>query len=367
MFDKILIICYRYLLIIFVKFGFRGDFIQRKLERKLWLDERSRKLQNNKNKEKKTKKHKNSQAIIKIRNRSIFRAPSNFSIENNPDETIEFYNQIITKRDEYKIGHRFYIDSSAVTEVTVDAILYLVSIVADTKSHKVFRYMFEGNLPNEESAKSVYIESGFLSFVHSKDNLNIKPLTNRIKIAKGETVDSPIAAQVCEFVQNKCGFKRKDTIPLYNILVELMENTKQHAYSSKNIMTTNSWLIYAEETKEMVKFIFLDTGLGIPTTVRKRFGEKIPIFLKNDSEFIKSALNGDDRTETGVKYRGKGLPQILECFKYGLLKNLIVFSGKGICKLIDNSENFYLKDYRNKIFGTLFCWYMLKEREKEND
>ena len=140
-----------------------------------------------------------------------------------------------------------------------------------------------------------------------------------------------------------------------------MTNTTQHAYNTR-FNSLNSWYLYAESLQDKVRFVFLDTGLGIPTTVKKNFFEKI-LPLSKDCELIKSALKGDYRTQTKQKNRGKGLPQISECFSLGILENVSIYSGCGCCKLTDKNGDYDLIEYKNKIFGTLFSWEISRKDE----
>ena len=58
-----------------------------------------------------------------------FHVPLKFGIINNPEETVRFFNEIISfisdKRDS---GKRLFIDISKVSELTIDALMYLLAI-----------------------------------------------------------------------------------------------------------------------------------------------------------------------------------------------------------------------------------------------
>lgn len=288
-----------------------------------------------------------------------FEAPPVFSIKNNPEQTITFFNDILYKRKEHICGMQFFIDSSKVEKVTVDALMFLIAIITDTKSNIRYKFGFEGNFPICANARKVYDECGFTSFVRSSSRASIKPESQSIQILQGKYVTTQVATKVCEFVQSVGGYTMQDTIPLYETLIELMGNTNSHAYKSKDKLE-GFWYIFVEEREDEIEFVFLDTGLGIPTTVRRRWSEKI-VPIKPDSEFITSALNGENRTQTLMLNRGKGLPQISDNFKAGLLKDVFIQSGKGCCVLShDVKEGYRAIDYRLKLHGTLFCWKILK-------
>lgn len=368
--EKIVELCYNITLKVGRVFSSWGDII-RKLSKhqKEWLNKRNIKIQKKLSQKKRKKKafknriHSHNNNNSNSKNVFTVNTPTVFSIEKNSEETIQFFNKILTKRNEHKFGTHFFINSESVTEVTVDALMFLIAIITDTKNNFLYKYTFAGNFPKEANAKRVFIESGFMAFVQSDSGNKIYPQTDNIQIIKGKTVDAPTAAKVCDFVQKNCRLSRIDTIPLYNILVELMANTTQHAYTERTAGVANYWYLFAEKREGKVNFVFLDTGLGIPTTVRKKLSERIP-YINKDSDFIKSALEGEFRTQTRRPNRGKGLPQISECFRSGILQNIFVYAGKGCCTLNKRNQMHYeTVELKNKIFGTLFCWQITKCKE----
>ena len=267
-----------------------------------------------------------------------------------------------------RIKTAFDIDFSNVTFVGSSALMYLIAIVNDAKNHLLFKCYFTGNFPIDGVAKERLINSGFLKFVHAQGRRGIVPESRSIQIRQGRAHDPDTAKDVCVFIQTCCSLSRIDTIPLYNILLELMGNTYQHAYDT--ITEAGFWYLFAEETEDFVEFVFLDTGLGIPTTVQKRFRESITawIGLVKDSSLIVSALKGEFRTKTKETYRGKGLPQIFDCFKSGLLCDGLVYSGAGSCMLGGVlGDKLNVNDFDEKLFGTLYSWRVSKKGNGKND
>lgn len=342
-----------------------SEFVKWKIKNKIWHDKRSQKILRNKNKKRRHSSHKHGKKHNKV---YICTAPKNFSIINNATECIGFFDDIIKKIDEHSFKAQFVIDTSNVETVTVDAIMYIIALLKDvrTKTSRALSYKFRGNYPKNPEARRVFVESGFTEYVNS-NNKNIAPTTSRIHIMSGKTYNNAVAKEVCLFVQEHCNVTRKDTIPLYNTLIELMLNTHNHAYNDNHYDSSAcEWYLYAEKIDNYVRFAFLDTGEGIPNTVYKKFVEKISLH-KKDSDFIVSALNGDFRTQTRQNNRGKGLPQIKKCCTTGLLKDVCIFSGKGLCKI--NNETFDLtqNDYKTSFLGTLFSWNIAIKEENLND
>jgi hypothetical protein len=299
------------------------------------------------------------------RNRYTFSAPDIFSIDDNPELTIKFFNDIIKRKNSKKFGATFYIEVSKVTKIDIEALMYIIAILNDTKYNSKWNYKYSGNFPNDGNSKRIFIESGFLSYVKS-DMKKIVPASNKIRIIDGKFNDNEVARKICIFVREICKLNSIETRPLYSFIIELMGNTKDHAYNdNKNNLSANSWYLYAEESEDYIHFVFLDTGVGIPQTVYKQWHEKF-LKPKNDSELIYSALIGEFRTETKVKYRGRGLPQINDCCQIGLLKDVVIYSGTGCCKIEYNEKKlgyeYVLNENKNRIFGTLFKWKIMKTK-----
>ena len=127
----------------------------------------------------------------------------------------------------------------------------------------------------------------------------------------------------------------------------------------------NRWYIYAESVDDSIEFIFLDTGEGIPATIRKNFAEivfQLVLKTQNDARFISSALKGAFRTETKEGYRGKGLPGIYEDSKSGNISGLTILSGNGECFASDSYE--IIEKNSDSFFeGTLVRWKYNKPKE----
>lgn len=344
----------------------------RKNKSKLWFDYRNRKLLKQKTKLKELTKRKGflvyaqNMYIYEQRNirkslpTSEFKAPSNFSFKNACEATATFFETIINKRDSSKEGAVIRIDFSDVSKLSVDALMYLIAVMYDTYNGDKKNIIFTGNMPSHEDAAKIFNRSGFANYVNMQKD-EIRPTSNNIKISNGVTTDVELAGKICKYIHANSNLTRIDTIPLYNLIIELMNNTIHHAYGDgySSDYSKNSWYLFSEKRDNRVVFVFLDTGLGIPKTVYKKWQEKIN-FAIQDSFLIKSALEGENRTVTKLKNRGKGLPQILECCRSGLIDNAYVYSGNGYCTI--NKENdgiIQTKEMQNEIFGTLFSWEVI--------
>lgn len=312
--------------------------------RKRYLDRQSQLKTNSKRKP--NSKIKNKDKTV------VFKAPKNFSIINNTDETIGFFEEIINEAKKNIFDEIFFIDLMRVELITIDAIMYLLALIRNIK-WRTFRRRVRGNEPNKKECKKIIVESGFYDFTVSDDsNLKTVQTAKNVQISEGKSVDGQKNSEVCLFMGG-------DSKSLFGVIGELMDNTISHAYDSKQyekVLTKISerWYIYATCDNDRYFFSFVDTGAGIPATVRKRL---LDTFL-GDSELIRSALLGQNRSETNEEHRGNGLPLIYEKALSGDIEDLVIVSGsgfyaydknKGVCKNLDSS-----------LRGTLFSWSIVK-------
>lgn len=319
-------------------------------KRRLIYAHKGKKLHNNGNQKYKRKKLEEE----------IFELPNIFSIVENYEDTVKFLNSIIRFRKN-KSRTRIYLDSQDVEYVGVEALMYLLAIVRDAFSRPNTRHEVRGNLPKNEEAQKVFVESGFLLYV--KNNIDIKPNVDNIKISEGSVtkrIEPIVGKNLCDFVKLKA--KVDNTKALYEIIIELMTNALQHAYDEEN-HRHGKWYLFAEERGSTIECVFLDTGMGIPYTINKNWAERIKILnLNKDSKYIESALKGEFRTQTKEENRGKGLPQISECARTELINELSIYSGTGKCEINDNSS-YNLNDYKEKLNGTIVKWSIPKGEE----
>lgn len=293
-------------------------------------------------------------------------APINLSLIKSKDDTLNFFRTAIHATRVCNEYQSIYFDLKAVELITPDAIMYLIAIINNVKRVQSRHITVLGNLPQNKVAREVIEKSGFYSYVNgpkNKDTSTTLDTLDMVQIKSGKTADSVLIASICDFVCNNSSGNILETKRLYPMLMELMTNTVQHAYNDKEKLMDNRWYIYVENKKDIIEFIFLDTGSGIPATIRLNFTEKIQSLMlnrENDAKLISSALRGDFRTETRQTNRGKGLPDILADSRSAHISELTVISGKGECCI---TESYNIKEQKSNIAfkGTLFRWIYSKK------
>lgn len=343
--------------------------MSKKVTNKTWLDYKSRKLNKKKRYKKKNKNYldkssSNNTNYLKTEKEhylyqahTLNTAPSNFSLINNTMETISFFNKLISEIRQKTFRKTFFIDSSNVENVTVDALIYLIAIMQNIQINYDMKYTFKGNLPKKDVAAFIYKNSGFMSYVSSK----IKKLpesTDNMRIVSDNKNNPMITKELCQFIMAKLNKKQRDIIFVQKVLIELMSNVYHHAYNTDSIMI-NHWYLYAEYLGDRVRCVFLDTGAGIAKTVRKNHIEKIQRLIgtnASDADLILSTLQGIDlRTQTGESYRGNGLSGVRTFVETPLFQNFSVFSGKGHC-ILNNNKEWIKQNYNDKIYGTIYMF-----------
>ena len=328
--------------------------------------------QNYKNLIKRTKKKKRSKKNCK-KKRIIYQqitAPNMLSIINNSEETIKYFNKAIRILKNPESRNKFdtlLFDCKKVEYLSIDALMYLFAIVRNYKN--VFSGIREikGNWPENEYVRKAFLDSEFLNYVNNPISSEIEQQKEKtLKIATGNNVKANVASEFIDFVVDYFNCSNIETKFLYKMIIELMTNTHNHAYNNKNDFI-KAWYILAavNSNKNCIEFTFADTGEGIPVTVAKKAIEKI--FTKDDNQYIISALNGDFRTQTHERNRGKGLPDIYEHFNEKQIKNLKIISCKGKVELNDDNKPFENNgiELENNMHGTVFYWEINLRKESD--
>jgi len=288
-------------------------------------------------------------------------APSTFSLIDNIDETLNFFQSIYTVSNKFP-HKRIQFDFSGIKNLTTDAILYLLSRMDYLHLQRYFHGGFSGNEPVDKESFQLFQASGFYKYVRTLRADKIQNNPNIYTIESGKLVMASKAKEVKDFIKHCLGKEESsNTKEIYTSIIECMANTRHHAYGAEN--RYSKWWFMASFDKDRVHFTFLDNGFGIPTTINKKFKEKVRDILgkllpleDTDAKLILSALKGDFRTKTKEGYRGKGLPRIYDTVKNKKIENLVIVSRKGFVNVsagtqITLKENFY---------GTLLSWDIIK-------
>lgn len=284
--------------------------------------------------------------------------PENFSIITNPEETIEFFEDVSREIvDINNKGANIFLDMKNVKNITVDALMYLIARIKSIRENSSTVYSIGGNLPLNEECKKLVKESGFLEHVNTT---NIKTIRNynKIRIRSGDKVESTVIKDIIDFIKEDEFVI--NTKKLYTVIGEIMKNSIHHAYDI-NDEHKQKWLLFVEKTVDRYKFTLLDTGLSIPYTVNKKV---VLEAFKKDSSLLISALNGFEmRTQTKQMNRGKGLPEVKASVTSGFINSMNIISRKAYCRLQDRTIT-RSNELRIGLMGTLYYWEILFNNEE---
>ena len=331
-------------------------------KQKRWNTLKCRKAMKTLSKRKKKKRYIAHNSVDTVfSNQHILCAPKNLSLNDNEEETIDFFEKALDVGKKCSVDHSIYFDLENVENITADAVMYIIAFINNFKRLTILKTHIAGNLPNNNFARLFLEDVGFYSYVGGLKRTHSSNIKDRFQISHGKNADGELAGKICDFINNIMGNKDLlSTKRLYPMIIELMTNTIQHAYNQNQMSSAmdSNWYIFAERCDDCIKFVFLDTGVGIPATLWYNYPEKFSKLIygkKKDAAFISSALRGEFRTETGKLHRGKGLPGIYQDSISGRIRNMSIISGKGKCTIMHNGE-IKEKVLSGSFEGTLFCW-----------
>ena len=280
------------------------------------------------------------------------KVPALLSISENIIETMGFLKELELTILKRRVVLRF----KGVDKCEPDALLYLISIMDRTIIANGFVDV-AGDLPDNLSCRESIIESGFFDFVDKKPaywhpHTNDKVLT----IKAGVKTKPTDAVAVVDFVKRHLPTVTHDFLSSFYItLIEMMTNTRAHAFKIRD--KSSKWYVMAKVDDGVVQVVFLDGGLGIPETLHKNWYERCQSLLSGlthsntDSVLLRSALNGEFRTQTRERYRGKGMPAINTFSRHAFVKDFLLLSRRGI---INYSKNEIVLE--DSFSGTLYEW-----------
>ena len=277
-------------------------------------------------------------------------APKDFSLVDNADAVLRYF------RDAHELlrnRQRVTFDLANIDRLTPDAIALLVASVQNRR----FRcgMNVSGNEPANETAKRMFTESGFYGHVRTdrivppdKKNLLLHRVT-RNKVENGEAMNAGKSAVSHLFSDGR------RIRPLYEILIECMANTNNHADPNRRGFY-DWWLFtYNDPVEVRTIFTFLDLGVGIFRTLRVRswWNDVIRgLGLTRNVDILPRLLSGDMTSRTRKPERGKGIPRINQRAVEGTFSRFTMISEDVYADLIRQE----FRTLRVPLHGTLYCF-----------
>lgn len=162
------------------------------------------------------------------------------------------------------------------------------------------------------------------------------------------TNSSIISAESRKIMQYLTGIKEMSYKPVYSLIGEIISNSVEHA---NPLRKDKNWLLSVHYESDKVKIMVLDIGLGILSTLKKKFHQKLVDIttFTSDVQTLYNLFDKKYQSSTFESNRNKGLPKIKLCYDSNFISNLIVitngvlldFSGVDSKKLNANFQGTY--------------------------
>lgn len=285
------------------------------------------------------------------------KAPSNFSLVNNEQKTLEFLTDL---RDCLLHKQKVLVRLDDVRVLSTEAILVLLSNMVHFQVEGVG---FNGTKPDNPRVRLKLDSSGFFKHLYGTqiddDQYVFKRVNSALYTHGQKTVASEDADRIVKYASETVWGESRRCQGVQKTLLELMHNTHDHAGRFKG--EKHWWLSVEHDTKEHeVTFSFIDFGVGIfrslenkgpnePLSGALEYMKKLFPMAKTQVEKLELILEGKVKlTQTNEYYRGKGLAKIYDLYKQNKISSLSIISNNA-------SVNADKHDYhvvKNEFMGT---------------
>lgn len=296
---------------------------------------------------------------FKFRDYRKIKAPLNFSLTQNTEESLNFIAKIENCL-ENKI--KVFVNLSDVQTIAHGAIVVLLSIMIKFKANHID---FNGNFPKNPIAYKALVSSGFFDQLYKKNISNQSSYAvcrNKVLTHAGKIVDSNLADKIVSEISTLIWGEKRRCLGVQRVYLELMQNTNNHA--SFEVKGLHHWWTTVQYDEKLKKayFSFIDYGVGIVNHLRNdksgKFYNIIPrvreLFNpKSNAEMLHLLLKGEiHKTSTGKYYRGKGLPCLFKSCEDNKISNVVVIANDA---KVEYSENKSIS-LKNTFSGTFIHW-----------
>lgn len=254
-------------------------------------------------------------------------APRNFSFVDNTIEVLRYINKckkLLHKRE------RVVCNIEDVNNITSDAIALLVACANDENFRGKYG-LIEGNAPQKPQLRKLFLESGFYNFVNTSKALKHahRPQANLLHKESHFHVHPLVAKEACLYGTKHVFHNERPIEELYEMLIEAMSNTNNHASNKDN--TNIKWWLYAYNSSDnLTSYSFIDLGVGIFDSIPVQSFKKMAISLniKHNVSLVQDLLEGKikSRIRKENEMRGRGIPQIANNSQKQIFKRAYIIS-----------------------------------------
>lgn len=314
-----------------------------KKRRKKYLDKR------NKNKEK-TKQQLHTEKLISF---SIsIKLPQIFSIIQNTDETINFINKLKKLEKGTKTIH---LNMKGVKSITNGSIALLLSVVNDFtfKGKKII-----GSKPKNKDARKILELSGFFDYMYGVLEYESTNNSNTIIEQGNKSIEPQSSAKIVRSAMKTITGTEQRNKKLQGLFIELMANSINHGFPNSE---RKKWIVSTShyQKDKCVSFTYIDNGVGILETLNQKIGRKLETIFKGKQDLLLSAFKGEIGSRTGLSFRGKGLPFIMDKFHKNYISNLLILTNNVILDF--KNQKFY--EIKTAYSGTFYYFELNKNNQ----
>ena len=284
-------------------------------------------------------------------------APTRFSLVKDPETTLKFLKEIKDRSLKWNLLIRL----QDVVLIDPEAVAAFVAVMESIENTYV-----GGDQPLEQVCRRRLHDFGFFERVQGISPIGDSKGKIRMEHT-GKEVEGKIAGEIMEFGMQQLGRDDLKHGPTYNILIESMTNTFQHAgrpSGRRNWRKTWWAAVYYDERERKACFTVVDVGVGIldsPTLEQRvAFWKSKGLFSglwTTQGEKLRDLLEGKIPSRTGERHRGRGLPSMYAAYKSRRISNLVVVSN---CAFADVASGVF-KELRHGFRGTIIYWEVRQE------
>ena len=277
-------------------------------------------------------------------------APKNFSLIDNTNEVLAYFNNA---RDKFKDGNNIRFDISGVSVLTPPTIALLVASINSPSF--VNGANLYGTAPVDQNLLTLFKASGFYNFVTSR--MSKGTTKGNLLLRESDTIAVGSVAKEAVLTGIRHTFKNENPFePLYDILIECMVNTNNHAnLNSKD--KCKWWLyVYTDSTTSITSYSFFDLGIGIFESkgVQGYIKKILKATVVKNIDMVDKLLAGElgTRMTKDSDIRGKGLPQIVEYSKQSEFKEFYIIANNVKIDLKTGNR----EELSSALTGTFLYW-----------
>lgn len=271
--------------------------------------------------------------------------PEELSIINNTEQVLSDFNYY---QSMLKEGYNIEFDLGKVESMTPETLAFLVANVAD--KNVVGNNHIKGNTPKNFGMTKMLLDSGFFNFVKTR---SAKPKVKHRLIHK--TTDYKVevdeAKKACLLSVNHTFGNNNKFRPLYEILIECMANTKNHAYKA-NQPKYDWWLFIYKKPNNVTSITFLDLGIGIFNSYPVLHHVRLKKHIRSNVNIVEDLYSGKIKSRTKSSQRGKGIPHIYNHSQNSNFSKFYLITNN-VFSNMKTGEKFKLEHELN---GTLYYW-----------